>query len=140
MQLPIAHDWDRNNDQVLVLAGKYAEPVALNHHMYICQNDRSFQASRYIAFVHDGVIRYLFEIVAGPYTECTVENTPILKTLEGYENAVYQIMYLKKVTDIGPIENDMRDKNGKLTAFTPGANRYTTYDSIIKARKTSELR
>jgi hypothetical protein len=123
-----------------VLAGKYAEPIALNDHMYICQNDRSFQPSRYIAFVHEGVIRYLFEIVAGPYTECTAENTPILKTLQGYENAVYQIMYLKKVADIGPIQNDTRDKNGKLIAFTYGSNRYTTYESIMKAHKTSELR
>ena len=117
-----------------------AEQTALKHNLYICQIDRTFRPSRYVAFYKEGVIRYLFELIDAPYKNCNEKNTPVLKNVLQYKSKSepIQVMYLKKALDIGPINNDTVDKNGRSAAFTQG-QRYTTYDKIIKARMTSEL-
>jgi hypothetical protein len=60
-------EWNLNNNQVVVLAGVRAEQTALNHNLYICQNERTFRPSRYVAFYKEGMIRYLFELTDAPY-------------------------------------------------------------------------
>jgi hypothetical protein len=141
METARVKNWNLENDRVIVVPGKWAESTALKHYMYICQNERTFQPSRYIAFVNEGTIRYLFELVDTPYNHCNLDNTPILRTIEDLENPnePREVMYLRKVADVGPIENDQLDKNGNLIPFTQGMQRYTTYDRIFKAQRTSEL-
>jgi hypothetical protein len=133
-------EWNLNNEQVIILAGVRAEQTALKHNLYICQNDRKFRSSRYVAFYKEGVIRYLFELVDAPYKNCNEKNTPALKNVLQYKDRdePTQVMYLKKVADIGPIYNDTLDKNGSFTAFTQG-HRYTTHQKIMRAKRTSEL-
>jgi len=137
-------EWNLNNAQVIILAGARAELTALKHYLYICQNDRTFRPSRYVAFYKDGAIRHLFELIDIPYKNCNEKNTPILKNVLQYMNRdknkdeFVQVMYLKKVGDIGPIRNDTVDKNGRSTAFTQG-HRYTNYQKLMRAKKTSEL-
>jgi hypothetical protein len=60
-------EWNLNNNQVVVLAGVRAEQTALNHNLYISQNERTFRPSRYVAFYKEGMIRYLFELTDAPY-------------------------------------------------------------------------
>jgi hypothetical protein len=56
-----------------------------------------------------------------------------------YDGSPRKFFKLKKVQEFNPeIENDSRDKNGKPCAFTYN-QRYTTYEAIKNAKKTSEL-
>ena len=50
--------WDNyeESDQVLILAGSWAEGIAFKYSFYICQNNRSFQPSGYIAFYNNSKI------------------------------------------------------------------------------------
>jgi hypothetical protein len=75
-----------------------------------------------------------------PYYNCTLDNTPILRTLDKLDipEKPRQVIYIKLFLEVDPIVNDTLDKNGKPCAFTQG-NRYTTIDLIKKAKKTSEL-
>ena len=140
MQVVKKQDWNLKNDQVLIVAASWAESIALNHRMYICQNNRNFQSSRYIAFYNDGKIEYIYEIVDAPYSNCTLENTPILLTLDQLDipEEPRQVIYIKPFLKVDPIINDTLNKNGKSCAFVQG-HRYTTLDRIKKAKKTSEL-
>ncbi|TAE59867.1 MAG: hypothetical protein EAZ76_15540 [Nostocales cyanobacterium] len=140
MQLVKNKNWDLNNDQVLIVAASWAESIALKHRMYICQNNRHFKSSGYIAFYSDGRIEHIYEIVDAPYNNCTLENTPILRTLDQLDipQEPRQVIYIKPFLEVDPIVNDTLDKNGKPCAFVQG-HRYTTLDKIKKAKKTSEL-
>ena len=140
MQVVKKQDWDLNNDKVLIVAASWAEPIAIKHRIYICQNNRNFQSSRYIAFYKDGRIKYIYEIVDVPYYNCTLDNTPILRTLDTLDipEEPRQVIYIRPFLEVDPIVNDTLDKNGKPCAFTPG-NRYTTLDLIKTVKKTSEL-
>jgi hypothetical protein len=66
MQRTLVKDWVPNNQQALIVPGEHAELIALNHHLYRCQNDRTFRPSKYIAFYRRGAIRYLFQSRHGP--------------------------------------------------------------------------
>ncbi|WP_245927427.1 hypothetical protein [Aphanothece hegewaldii] len=135
-------NWNiEDNNQVLILAGVDGEPLALKHNVYICQNERSFRPSRYVAFYNEAKIRYLFEVVDKPYDYCNWYNTPIRRTINPHPESstdFRRVIYLKFKTEVGPIENDTIDKNGKIAAFTQG-HRYTTIERLMKAQKTSEL-
>ena len=116
---------------------------AIKHNLYICQNERSFRPSRYVAFYKEGKISYLFEVTEAPSKDCNEQNTPVLNNVKQYQNRKNkalqnQVMYLKKVSCVGPIKNDTVDKNGRNVAFVLN-QRYTTYEKIMKAKKTSEL-
>lgn len=141
MQVVKHEHWDLNNDTVLVVAARWAEPTAIKHRMYICQNMRSFRSARYIAFYNAGRIRHVYELVDVPYHNCTLDNTPILRTIDNLEmpEEPRQVMYIRPVADLDVnIANDTRDKNGRKQAFTYG-HRYTTLARIIHARQTSDL-
>ena len=133
-------DWLPNNEQVIILPGEHAEVIALNHNLYRCQNDRTFRPSKYVAFYKRGVIKYLFEIVDGPYRNCTRDNTPELQQVSRYKNSneIGQVMYLRKVAEVGPILNDTIAETGRGIAFAR-SQRYTTYEKIMRAKRTSEL-
>lgn len=132
--------WIPDEDLVIVVAGRWAEPVALRYELYICQNERSFRPAGHMAFYANGHIRYLFEIAGPPFNHCNPENMPLLASIEGYEfdAPAHQVMHLGNRREIGPIRNNLTSQSGKRIAFTQG-QRYTTLDKILAARTTSEL-
>lgn len=132
------------NQRVIIVGGHWGEEVALNYDFYACQNHRYFLPAKYMAFYHKNRIQNLFEIIGEP--EDDVVLTPALVgpdylTIKepNYTGAPCKFFKLRHVQIFNPvIENDTKDKNGKNCAFTYN-QRYTTYDAIMKAKKTSEL-
>lgn len=138
--------YDDSNNRVIIVGGRWGEPVALEYGFYACQGGRSFKKAKYLAFYYNQRIKYLFEI------ENKIENADI-KMLPQYVPAEYfqkkepkyvkeerTFLKLKKVKDFAPeIANDTVDKNGRRIAFTQGQT-YTTLEKIEHAQKTSDLR
>jgi len=136
-------EWDLDNNNVMVLAGSFAQDVALKYNAYICQNQRSFRPSKYLTFSKDGLIEYLFEIIDIPYDQGTPDNTPEYKQMVDDKvldhTHACRVFKLKQVGKVGPIVNDSVSKAGKPVPFTYGQARYTTLDRINAAKVTSEL-
>lgn len=132
-------------NRVIIVGGRVGERDALNHYFYACQNGRYFKEAQYLAFAWDNRIKYLFKIVE------KIENADLLKELgEDYfkkynpaflENPGPRTLFrLEQVEDFShEIVNDCQDKNGKRCAFTYN-QAYTDYETIIKAKYTSELK
>lgn len=138
-------DAEAGKDQrVIIVGGHWGEEVALDYGFYACQNNRYFLPAKYMAFYHKNRIENLFEIEEEPKDDVVL--TPALVgpdylTIKdpNYPGAPCKFFKLKHVHTFKPvIENDTKDKNGKNCAFTYN-QRYTTYDAIMKAKKTSEL-
>lgn len=135
---------DDKEQRVIIVGGHWGEDVALKYGFYACQNGRYFHSAKYIAFSHKNRIANLFEIVGEPQDNIVL--TPDLVGEEyltekdpNYDGKPRKYFKLKHVWTFNPvIENDSRDKNGHTCAFTYN-QRYTTYDAIMKAKKTSEL-
>lgn len=140
MQRVRVHNWHPNNERVIILPGERAEQIALDHNLYRCQNDRTFRPSKYAAFYRRGSIKYLFEIVDGPYRNCTPDNSPALQNVSRYRSTTEpgQIMFLKFVAHVGPVLNDTTGVTGRRLPFAQ-SHRYTTYEKIVQAKLTSEL-
>jgi hypothetical protein len=56
------YDWNLvdDNNNVIILAGSFAENFALNYSYYICQNKRNFKPARYLTFFNSNQIRHIF--------------------------------------------------------------------------------
>ena len=142
--LPVSCLEEDKNQRVIIVGGSWGEDVALEYGFYACQNGRFFHPSKYMAFYHKNRIKNLFEIVDGPKDDVVL--TPNLVGDDylrikdpNYDGTPCRYFKLKHVKEFNPvIENDSRDRNGNICAFTYN-QRYTTYDSIIVATKTSEL-
>ncbi|MCL2328262.1 MAG: hypothetical protein FWC39_07085 [Bacteroidetes bacterium] len=138
--------WDLNNENVIILAGSWAEGVALKYNYYICQNKRSFKPARYLAFYNNGQIRHIFEILKTPENDVELsKRTEFTQYIEQAEPHYIvgnkrKVFTLKHFQDIEPVINDSIDKNGKPCPYTYGQPRYTTLTTLQKASKTSELR
>lgn len=134
-------DVDQN---VIIVGGAWGEEVALNYNFYACQEGRFFHPSKYIAFYHKNRIKNLFEIIGDPIESIVMDKDLVgdkylVEKEPGYDKRPRKFFKLKHVRTFNPvIENDTVDKNGNRCAFTYN-QRYTTFDAIIKAKKTSEL-
>jgi uncharacterized protein involved in tellurium resistance len=137
----IVKNWSLDNNQVMIVAGSRGYKMAQKYSLYRCQNERSFRSSKYLAFYDEGRIEEIFEILEAPMDNCTPENTALLKNSQAEYpiNDSVRFFKLKSLGKVGPIENDSVGKNGKSVPFTYGQARYTTYELIGKAQKTSEL-
>jgi hypothetical protein len=138
------YDWNNNNSNVIILAGKIGESIALQYLYYICQNNRKFKPARYLTFFNNNQIRYLFEIIGKPEDNINLNTIPELKEFiesgdEEKRNNLHTIIKLKFLREIGPIKNDSIDKNGDPCPYTYGITRYTTLDKMEQSKKTSEL-
>ena len=138
-------DPEADKDQrVIIVGGAWGEEVALKYCFYACQNGRFFLPAKYIAFYHKNRIQNLFEIEEGPTDDviltCDIVGDDYLNDKEpNYDGKPRKYFKLKHRKTFDPvIVNDTLDKNGKKCAFTYN-QRYTTYDAIMKAKKTSEL-
>ena len=76
----LGYTWNLNNDNVIIVAGSWAEGVALNYNYYICQNKRSFKSARYLAFYNNNQIRHVFEILKSPENDINLLSQPEFKT------------------------------------------------------------
>jgi len=138
------HDWNLDNNQVLVVAGDWAFNIAEKYGIYECQNKRTFRPSRYMAFYKDGQINTVFEIVEKPYDNGTGNNTPEMAKMKAdmpdYDaNTPRRVIKLKHLGAVGPVKNDSKSHSGKNVPFSYGQPRYTTLDRMQKAKLTSEL-
>lgn len=138
--------YDNHENRVIIVGGRWGEPIALEYNFYACQGGRSFKNAKYLAFYYAQRIQYLFEI------EKKLENVDI-KELKEYVPEEYfakkEPLYkpekrtffkLKKIEEFSPaIQNDSFGKTGRRIAFTQGQT-YTTLERIRKAKVTSELR
>ncbi len=131
-------------DRVIIVGGSWGEDVAVKYKFYACQNHRSFLSAKYLAFCYNNRINYLFKITeikdsinlkdAGVPDEYFKEKEP------QYNGDLRKVIKLELEKTFNPvISNDKKDKNGNLCAFVQGQT-YTTYNKIIKATSTSELR
>lgn len=141
----VSSDPQADKDQrVIIVGGAWGEDVALDYGFYACQANRYFLPAKYLAFYHKNRIENLFEIEDTPVesivlTEEFVDKDYFVKKDINYDQTPRKYFKLKHIKRLEPvIENDSVDKNGKPCAFVQG-QRYTTYDAIMNAKKTSEL-
>jgi len=140
----LGYTWDLNNDNVIVVAGSWAEGIALNYNYYICQNKRSFKPARYISFYNNNQIRHVFEIIKTPEDGVDLSSRTefaayISKAESGYADELKKVFTLKYVQSVGPIINDNIDKNGNPCPYTYGQPRYTNLKILQTATRTSQL-
>lgn len=138
--------YDDHENLVIIVDGRWGEPIALEYNFYACQGGRSFKNAKYLAFYYAQRIQYLFEI------EKKLENVDIRELKEYvpeeyfakkeplYKPEKRTFFKLKKIEEFSPaIQNDSFGKTGRRIAFTQGQT-YTTLERIRKAKVTSELR
>ena len=141
----LGHIWNLNNDNVITVAGSWAEGVALNYNYYICQNKRSFKSARYLAFYNNNQIRHVFEILKSPDNDIDLSAKPEFATYIQKAEPNYvagdlrKVFTLKFIQNIGPVINDNIDKNGNPCPYTYGQPRYTTLPVLKTAARTSQL-
>jgi len=140
------YTWENyeDSDQVLILAGSWAEGIACKYNYYICQNNRSFRPSRYIAFYNNSKISHLFRVASLPEDDVDIaSDTRFTQYIANEEPELgkgdkRKVIPLEYETELN-IENDKIDKNGRPCPFSYGQPRYTTSERVMKARYTSEL-
>lgn len=143
--------WNVNNNNVVILAGKYFEEYALKYGVCINPNEIELIPCRYIAIYQNDTIKYLFEIIKHPLDDVTRENSDKLRNIFNIEkekalewigrNEPCRLFEIKKYAEIGPIINDyISPKKNKPTPLTCGSARYTTYDRIVTSKMTTELK
>ena len=54
--------YDDHENRVIIVGGRWGEPIALEYNFYACQGGRSFKNAKYLAFYYAQRIQYLFEI------------------------------------------------------------------------------
>ncbi len=137
--------YDDSENRVIIVGGRWGEPIALEYGFYACQGGRSFRKAKYLAFYYAQRIQYLFEIVekndnVDIKTRKDVPAEYFQKKEPLYTPEERTFFKLKLVKEFIPaIKNDTTTENGRRIAFTQGQT-YTTLDKIKNAEVTSELR
>jgi hypothetical protein len=139
--------YDDSQNRVIIVGGSWGEPVAKEYGFYACQPNRSFKDAKYLAFYNRRKIKYLFEIKGERKSNVDLRTLPedlVSKRFFSEKDPNYSGMRcyfkLELVKEFSPaIESDSIDRNGRRVAFV--RNRvYTTYDKIMNAKKTSDLK
>lgn len=148
---PTLAPWNFNNKNVLIVAGKWAEEIALKYGICILPNELNLIPCKYLAVYHDDTVKYLFEIIKTPMDNIDAENTNEIRDILSLEQkkgiewlrgkeAGCRMFTVKKIADVGPIINNyISPRTNVLTPLTRGAIRYTTYERVMKAKLTMEL-
>ncbi len=144
-------DWNLNNNNVLITAGKHVGEIALKYGLAAFPAGLHLIPCRYLAVYQDDIIKHLFEVDAIPEENLDRENSTELqkvlaseaeigeKWLDGKEPAI--LLKVRKIREVGPIINDHVSRStGKPHPLTCGTPRYTTLERIIAAKLTSDLR
>ncbi len=144
-------DWNLNNNNVLITAGKHVEEIASKYGLAAFPAGLHLIPCRYLAVYQDDIIKHLFEVDGIPEENLDRDNSTEIqkvlateagfgeKWLEGKEPAI--LLKVRKIREIGPIINDhVSHTTGQLHPLTCGTSRYTTRERIIAAKLTSGLR
>ncbi len=134
-------NWAPPESRVLVVPAADARGIARQFEVYVCQNKRRFKPCKWIAFYAHGEIDTIADIAKPPEDDVLLPQHPELAGVTKVApnlGVPRRVIRLRNVRSIGPIKNDLKDKNGKATAWVQN-KRYTTIESIEKAKFTSEL-
>ncbi len=131
-------------NRVQIVAGSCGEPRALDKNVYICQNERTFRPSKYLAFYNRGGIHSLFEIIGEPQNNCDLSKMPVLsdylkKYEPNYKGDKRQVYQLKLINDKLNIPCVRTNEKGHKVPYTMGVFRYTTIDKLKAAKTTDDL-
>ena len=127
--------------RVVIVGGLWGEDIALKYNFYMCPPERNFQKCKYLAFAFNHRIKYLFEILSDESNVDLYKRDDVGDYLLNNPNHTGERRFfkLKLVHEFTPvIDNDSKDHKGTRCAFTQN-RRYTSYDKIMSARKTSDL-
>lgn len=142
--------WTLDNEDVIIVAGSWAEGIALKYNYYICQNNRSFRPASYLAFVNNNQIRHVFKIASVPENDVNLRERPEFSSYISEAEPNYpegdrrKVFPLERVVENGTelilsITNDVTDKNGNPCPFTYGQPRYTKLSTLKSSTRTSQL-
>ena len=139
---------DNIEQRVLIVAGRFGEPVAKDYGFYACQNGRTFRKSRYLAFYSQNRIKdvYIIDEVIDDVdiSKCDeiVPQDYFDKYEKNYNEKNRKLFKLKpcNVLENKQIINDAKSKNdpNRTCAYTQGQT-YTTIDKLKDAEYTSQL-
>lgn len=142
-EAPLSADLITAAERVIIVGGRWGEDVALNYGFYSCQPNRFFLPAKYMAFYFNNRISHLFEIIGDPVDSVDLravigaDHKYFIQKDPNYDG-VSKYFELKFVRTFDPeITNDLNN-NGRRYAFVQ-RQRYTSYDSIINAKTTSDL-
>lgn len=137
--------YDTSATRVIIVGGRWGEPVAKTYGFYACQPNRFFLPARYMAFYYNHRIKYLFEIKGTPVEAVDIQKHSavpanyFIEKESTYKPEMRKLFQLNLIQEFNPeIQNDSKDKNGNLCAFVQ-RQKYTTLDNILAARYTSQL-
>lgn len=144
------HLYDADKDtRVIVVGGRWGEPVAEKYHFYACQPNRYFKPARYLAFAWQNRIKYVYEILSmrkvDDMSECEEATDEYFEEKEpNYKDSpearTYFSLRLHHVFEDGEeIQNDTTTESGRRCAFTRKQT-YTDIDTIMRAKHTSDLK
>jgi hypothetical protein len=145
----------RSDNDVVIVAARNAWPEYSQIHAYVCQPNRPFQPVSRLGFYSKGQVYPLVpkilqiqddvQMTAGLYRGALGELVDKL-VMQGLrpEGELFKVFLLSSpespVTLVlpKPIENNLKSKAGKPTAFTMG-QRYVAMDKLVNAKVTSDL-
>ena len=132
--------YDTRKTRVIIVGGRWGEPVAKDYGFYACQANRFFLPAQYMAFYYNHRIKYLFEIQGTPIEAVdiqTVNTVPVSyfpQKEPTYKPEMRKLFQLKLIQEFQPeIQNDSRDKNGRIRIF-PWLTSTDPHDCISKSK------
>lgn len=142
-------------NDVVVVAAREAWPEYLKYHAYICQPERSFQKSQWIAFYADSEIKPVVARILDVHEDIEFSPDQLSGDLQALAAVLlqettrklgmhYKIMFLsapdasETIKLAGPIPNDVRAASGRPWAFVLG-QRYVDLNALKNAKATSDL-
>lgn len=142
-EAPVTADIIAADERVIIVGGRWGEDVALNYGFYSCQPNRFFLPAKYMAFYFNNRISHLFEIIGDPKESVDLKtvlgpNHKYFIQKEPNYNGVSKYFELKLLKTFNPEITNNLSNNGRRYAYVQ-RQRYTSYDSIINARTTSDL-
>lgn len=142
------YDADKDT-RVIVVGGRWAEPVAEKYHFYACQAKRYFKPAKYLAFACQNRIKYIYEILdmrrVDDMSECKEATDGYFEEKEpNYRDSpevrtFFSLKLYHKFEDGEEIQNDSITEKGRRYAFTRKQT-YTDIDTIMSAKFTSDLK
>jgi hypothetical protein len=144
-----------SENDVVVVAARFAWPEYNQVHAYVCLPNRSFQQVSRVVFYSKGKIHPLVPrilerhddvvMLSGQYSGILgVLVERLIKEQRRDEGERYKVLMLSAPDSpdtlrlTGPVSNDLTSKAGKPTAFTQG-QRYIASERLLMAKTTSDL-
>ena len=145
----------QTDEEVVVVAARFAWDEYRRNHAYVCKVGRVFRAVEYMAFYSANQIYPLVPVILDICPAITLERgrypgklgeivDKFIGVQSRKEGETYQVVLLSSPDDLRtqqldrPIPNDLKSRSGRGTAFTQ-YQRYVSLVSLKKAKTTSDL-